>query len=115
MKTKLLTICLLLFTSQVFADCYDDLKGSEFRIDINIHGNPQWAFATFRNSSKNKILIQNWGFFAKDNKTIMAGQRLDMTVDPFSIAPFGMFAGVIDIKTLNMHAKGNYFINCKYK
>lgn len=111
MKIKLITICLLLFTSQVFADCYDDLKGSEFWIHKNIHGTPKVAFATFRNSSKKEILIQNWGFFAKDNKTIMAGQIVDMTVKPFGIAPYGM----IDIETLNMHAKGNYFINCKYK
>tara|TARA_Y100000590_G_scaffold436126_1_gene556335 strand:- start:284 stop:565 length:282 start_codon:yes stop_codon:yes gene_type:complete len=93
----------------VFADCIDDLRGSEFK-RFDIHNSPHYIFATFKNSSKNKIFISSFGFFASDNKTIMKKESVNIVVEPFGIFPWNL-----DIKLLNMDVQGNYFINCNYK
>ena len=111
MKTKLLTICLLLITSQVFADCHDDLRGSTFKRWDDFHDNPTLIFVRFKNSSKNTIKIHSYGFFASDNKTVMKENITNSTVvEPFSILP-----GLLEIKMLNMDVQGKYFISCSYK
>ena len=111
MKTKLLTICLLLFSSQVFADCNDDLRGSEFERWDDPFGIPTYIFVNFKNSSKNTIKIHSYGFFASDNKTVMKEKITKTTV----VEPFSTLPGVLDIKMLNMDVQGKYFISCSYK
>ncbi len=107
MKTKLLTICLLLVNSQVFAGCHDDLDISwnYMQRDIDV----PYIKWTIKNKTKSPITIVDVGLYANDNETVMKEERVNAFIKPFGKKEIMMF--VIDY---NLDVAGYAFTSCRY-
>ena len=107
MKTKLLTICLFLFTSQVFAECHDDLdiKSSYMNIGTIVVG----IDFVIKNKTKNPITITNVGLFANGTEIVMKEERKDLFIQPF-----GKKETFISVHDLNLDVAGYTFTSCRY-
>ena len=108
MKTKLLAICLFLVTSQVFADCSDDLdvESSYKYLNSSI---PQIRFI-IKNKTKNLIIINHVGLWANDNETVMRQNKIDILIQPFGKSEAAVF-----VHDLNLDVAGKRFYSCAYK
>ena len=104
MKTKLLTICLLLFTSQVFAGCRDDFDGSWTNIR-NITYNYVVRSKTDKTITLTRFIIWKKG----GGDEYMHEEDVNI-----KLKPYGKISGSIYVGNLNLHYAGGIGFACRY-
>ena len=105
MKTKLLTICLLIFTSQVSANCYNNID-----VDVEWYQiNKTYKF-NFKSKTNRPILISSIRVIAKDkNKTAITLNRKEYLLGAYKILGVGL-----SVSDVNIEYIGGTKWDCRY-
>jgi len=121
MKTKLLIIYLFFFTSQVFAaDCRDDYDWEWVYSSSRHQSQIVWdkknapyiyMFATFRNKSKNAIIIKNMQLLTNDGSSAVMAE----SSSEHRLGPFGKLTASMSVGNLNLDVAGAGRVSCHYE
>ena len=104
MKSKLLTICLLLITSKVFASCQDDLSQSWTNTR-----NQTYNYVV-RSKTDKTITLTRFIIFKKGG----GGEYMHEKEVNIKLKPYGLESGSIWVGDLNLHYAGGTGFACKY-
>ena len=104
MKTKLLTICFLLFTSQVFAGCQDDFSQSWTNTR-----NSNYEYVV-RSKTDKTITLTRFIIFKKSG----GGEYMHEEDVNIKLKPYGKISGYMYVGNLTLHYAGGTGFACKY-